>query len=437
MFSLMTYEETLDYLYAQLPAFQRVGAAAYRADLLNIEQLCAALGNPQQGFRSIHIGGTNGKGSTAHMLAAILQAAGYRVGLYTSPHLKDFRERIRLNGQVISAAAVVDFVAKTQPLVETLKPSFFELTVAMAFEYFAQQAVDVAVIEVGMGGRLDATNVITPDLSLITNISLDHQQFLGDTLPKIAAEKAGIIKKNIPVVLSQTQAETLPVFEAKAQEAQAPLWRADAAYRVEATSAFDSQGRRCFRVWKNELPYYSELWLGLGGNYQTYNLAGVLQALDCLRSVGYQLSEEALQQGLAEVINLTGLKGRWQILSQKPLTICDTAHNEAGLKEVLNALAQIPRQELHIVLGVVADKDLSQVLPLFPKSARYYFCAPAETMRALPAEQLQAQALNYQLKGDCFAGVNEALKAAQLQAHPEDLVFVGGSTFTVAGLNGL
>ncbi|MCU0450544.1 MAG: bifunctional folylpolyglutamate synthase/dihydrofolate synthase [Bernardetiaceae bacterium] len=446
----MDYAETIHYLYTRLPMFQRVGVSAYRPNLDNTMALCRFLGDPQHRFPAIHVAGTNGKGSSSHLLAAIFQAAGYKTGLYTSPHLKDFTERVRINGQPIAPAEVVEFVARCQPEIERVQPSFFELTVALAFDCFARHEVDIAIVEVGLGGRLDSTNVLTPLISLITNISFDHQTLLGDTLPLIAAEKAGIIKPQAPVVISQYQPEVAAVFAQKAGLENAPLYFASQRYQlVPQASGYD-----VYRA--------GELWLPglrseLEGHYQPFNLAGVLQTIEVYqdllkRYLNYEmaspppflpqlaartrLTEAHLRAGIGQVVRLTGLKGRWQVLRRQPLTVADTAHNEAGLRAVMAQVAAQRFQQLHFVLGVVADKDLASILPLLPPAARYYFCRP-NLPRGLAAEALQQQAAAFGLHGAAYPSVVAGYQAAQAAATARDMVFVGGSTFVVAELEEL
>ncbi len=430
----MTYQETLDYLYSRLPVFHRVGKVAYKADLTNTLALCEHLGNPQYAFKSIHIAGTNGKGSTSHMLAAILQEAGYKTGLYTSPHLKSFTERIRINGQPIPEQEVVDFVEQHQAVMEAIAPSFFEWTVAMAFQYFAVQNIDIAVIEVGLGGRLDSTNIITPELSLITNIGWDHTDILGDSLPKIAFEKAGIIKAGVPVVVSERQPETEAVFIEKACHQHAPLWFVSDEIELIDSHIF-TENRRNVQVHSlvGKEPDFA-LQLGLLGVYQLKNTAGVLKAVEVLNANGWNISRQACQTGISQVTQLTGLKGRWQILSRSPLTICDTGHNEDGIRQVVQQLATLSYQKLHMVIGMVKDKDIRQVLALLPVQAHYYFCQ-AHIPRALDAHLLAQQAAAFGLQGSVIPDVNDALAEAQNNATPEDVVFVGGSTFIVAELD--
>lgn len=427
MFS--TYEQTLEYLYANLPMFQRVGAVAFKKDLTNTLALCAALDNPHQKFKSVHVAGTNGKGSTAHMIASVLQSAGYKTGLYTSPHLKSFTERIRINGQAVTEAFVVDFVNRIQPHMEHINPSFFEITVAMAFDYFAQQHVDIAVIEVGLGGRLDSTNVITPEVSVITNIGFDHMDMLGDTLPKIAYEKAGIIKKNVPVVISQRQEEVAYVFEQKAKLEQAPILFAD------KPVAIWQHGRtvRVESVFQNQRIDFE---FPLLGNYQQKNIAGALTALECLVDRGFSISTEQIGHGMQQVISQTGLKGRWQILQENPLVICDTGHNVDGIRSVVNQLAAYPHKNMFMIIGMVKEKDHAAIFNLLPKEANYIFCQ-AKIPRAMDAYELAGEAKAFGLRGEVVPDVNEALQIALHEAKPDDLIFVGGSTFVVAELNNL
>jgi dihydrofolate synthase / folylpolyglutamate synthase len=401
----LNYKETLDYLFSRLPMFQRVGASAYKTDLNNTVALCKLLGNPEQKLTCIHVAGTNGKGSTSHMLASILQSTGLKVGLYTSPHLKDFRERIKINGKMIPKKEVVDFVEKHKNDFEKIDLSFFEWTVGLAFSYFAKQKVDIAIIEVGMGGRLDSTNVIKPLVSVITNIGMDHTQFLGDTLEKIAIEKAGIIKEKIPVVIGETQAETTSVFESKAKEKASPIFFADDCH----------------------FPDYT---IDLKGNYQKKNVKTVLKTIQILQQT-YPISETAIIEGLKNTIKNTGLLGRWQTISEKPHIICDTGHNIDGIAQVIEQLKTYKYKQLHIVLGMVADKDISKVLSLFPKKAIYYFCCP-KIPRGLKADLLLLQAKEFGLEGKPYASVKKALSTAKKQAVENDLIFVGGSTFVVA-----
>ncbi|UYZ64113.1 bifunctional folylpolyglutamate synthase/dihydrofolate synthase [Hymenobacter weizhouensis] len=433
----MTYQQTLDYLYQQLPMFQRVGAAGYKPGLERTEQLAAALGNPERRLHCVHVAGTNGKGSSSHLLAAVLQAAGYRVGLYTSPHLKEFMERIKVNGQDLAPDYLVAWVARWRGLFDEVQPSFFEMCVALAFDYFTAEQVDVAVVEVGLGGRLDSTNIIRPLVSLITNISYDHQALLGDTLPQIASEKAGIIKPGVPAIISQTQLEVQAVFEQKAAQEQAPLLLADQHYRVTLLrEPAPDEATQLLRVDHDGRLYLDELELGLVGDYQRLNLPGVLATLDELRRQGFELPEAAVREGLREVGRLTGFRGRWTVLGRRPLVVCDTGHNEAGIRFITGQLARLPYRRLHFVLGVVNDKDMSKMLALLPKEATYYFCQ-ANIPRALPAGELASQAAAVGLVGQEWGPVPAAVAAARAAAAPEDVVFIGGSTFVVAEVEGL
>jgi len=407
----MNYQDTLQYLYDSTPMFQQVGGTAYKEGLHNTLALDEHLGHPHHTFRTIHVAGTNGKGSCSHTLAAILQTAGYRAGLYTSPHLMDFRERIRINGQPIPEEYVIQFVEKERTFFEPLHPSFFELTTAMAFRYFADERVDVAIVEVGLGGRLDCTNIIRPDLCIITNISLDHTQFLGHTLEQIAAEKAGIIKPGIPVVIGETTAETRPVFERKACEAGAPI------YFAEENGREDYPGLEC----------------ELKGIYQQKNTRTLLTALPLLKEAGYRIDEPCVRHGFAHVVELTGLMGRWQKLQNSPTLVCDTGHNVGGMAYIAEQLRQQDCHALHIVIGMVNDKDIRGVLALLPREANYYFTR-ASVKRALPAEELARLAAEAGLHGQCYPNVPSAVRAAQEKSLPEDCIFVGGSTFVVADL---
>lgn len=424
------FKNTLNYLYEKLPMFQRIGPAAFKKDLGNIIALLDALGSPQEQFKAIHIGGTNGKGSVAHLLSAVLQAQGYKVGLYVSPHYRDFRERIKVDGAYISKRAVVDFVVENQALIERIRPSFFEITVAMAFVYFQQQQVDIAVVEVGLGGRLDSTNVLHPLLSVITNISLDHQQFLGDTLPEIAGEKAGIIKPGVPVVIGETHRETKSLFREKAKSCQAPITFADQIWKAECIDTDLTQS--FYRVFRNEQVVYQRLAVNLQGDFQQYNLQTALEAITILRQqTDLKISEEAVLKGFSDLKALTRFIGRWQLLGEHPTILADSAHNEGGLRLVLQQLQTLPYQHLHIVMGTVNDKAVEKVLGLFPKSARYYF-AKADVPRGMDAKTLQQKAAAFDLKGRAYSSVRNALKAAKRHAQPDDLIYVGGSIFVVA-----
>lgn len=429
---MKTYQQVLDYLYSQLPMFQRTGPAAYKDNLDNTIRLDEMFDYPHQSFRSIHVAGTNGKGSVSHMLASVLQEAGYKTGLYTSPHLQDFRERIRVNGEMITEEAVVQFtesfLAKNET--EKMEPSFFELTVSMAFDYFRSMQVDVAVIEVGLGGRLDSTNIITPEVSVITNISFDHMSLLGNTLPKIAAEKAGIIKKNIPVVIGESSPETNAVFEQIATKAGSALVFADQFYEA-SYGMLTTDGKQSLNIRSNGVVVYPDLQLDLLGIYQRYNVPTVLKTIDLLNKNGWNLSDEIIRRGLANTIRNTGLMGRWQIIGHNPLTICDTGHNPAGIKLVVEQINQTAWKKLHIVIGMVNDKDQNEVLSLLPVNAQYYF-TKAAIPRATEPEELAAKAAKFGLKGKCYPFVRQALSEALANAGENDLVFVGGSTFVVA-----
>jgi dihydrofolate synthase/folylpolyglutamate synthase len=399
----MTYKETLDWMFVQLPMYQREGKMAFKKDLTNIIALSKELNFPEKRFKSIHVGGTNGKGSTSHMLASILQEAGYKVGLYTSPHLKSFTERIRINGAEIPKRKVTSFIAKNKDFLERQKLSFFEMTVGLAFDYFASEKVDIAIIEVGLGGRLDSTNILVPELAVITNIGLDHTEFLGETLPEIAFEKAGIIKNKIPVVIGEEQAAVKSVFIAKAAVEKTPIY-------------FASDTIKC---------YTSDLL----GDYQQQNTKTAVVAIKKLK--GFRVSEENIKNGLLHVVKNTNLKGRWQILQKRPKVICDTAHNKEGLIIVLEQLKKEQFKKLHVVLGVVADKNLDAILPLFPSNASYYFCKP-DIPRGLSEVTLREKATKFNLVGEKYASVKLALKSALLNANQEDIIYVGGSTFVVA-----
>lgn len=432
----MNYQETLDYLFNALPMFQRVGASAYKADLTNTISLCTHLGNPQNHFKSIHVAGTNGKGSTSHALASIFQAAGYKTGLYTSPHLKSFTERIRINGEEINKEDVVEFVATHKDFLDQLQPSFFEMTVGLAFWYFAKHKVDIAIIEVGMGGRLDSTNVISPELCVITNIGFDHTQFLGDTLPLIAGEKAGIIKEGVSVVISHTQQEIQSVFLQKANEMQVSLVFADQHWEVTRIQNPDQETSQLAKYLVKGRADAFELEFGLRGDYQRFNLPGILEAVEQMRNQGWNLTKEEVKLGLVRVSEQTGLKGRWQILQTQPLTIADTGHNEAGILEVVNQLKRHTYSQLWMVIGMVNDKDISKVLDLLPREASYIFCQ-ASIPRAMDADLLASKALEKGLKGEVISKVTDAIEFARKNAGADDLIFIGGSTFVVAEIEEL
>ncbi|WP_144669277.1 bifunctional folylpolyglutamate synthase/dihydrofolate synthase [Dokdonia sp. Hel_I_53] len=402
----MKYQEILHWLFSQLPMYQREGAAAYKSDLNNIKLLSAYLKNPHIKFKSVHVAGTNGKGSTSHMMASVLQEAGYKVGLYTSPHLKDFRERIKVNGEMIEQQFVVDFVSENKTFFETNKLSFFEMTVGMAFLYFAVKKVDIAIIEVGLGGRLDATNIITPLLSIITNIGKDHTQFLGETLPEIALEKGGVIKEGVPIVIGEYHPDTEEVFETLSRKRNAPLYKA---YEFDL------------------MPMKSDLT----GNYQELNIRTVQTAFSVLQGKEFHVGIQHIAKGLCAVVKNTGLLGRWQTLQQSPKIICDTAHNKEGLSFVMDQLTREKFNKIHIVLGVVSDKDLNTILPLFPTYANYYFCKPA-VPRGMDVHILQKAAQDHLLTGESYLSVHDALEAAKESAGTKDLIFIGGSTFVVA-----
>lgn len=427
----MNYQQTLEYLYGMLPMYQRIGQAAFKKDLSNTLRLCEALGNPHTKFRSVHIAGTNGKGSSSHAIAAVLQAAGYKTGLYTSPHLKSFTERIRINGVEIPEDAVVRWVAANQQLIEEVKPSFFELTVALAFDYFATEAVDIAVVEVGMGGRLDSTNVITPELSLITNIGLDHTAFLGDTLAEIAGEKAGIIKNGVPVVISEKQPETTPVFEQKAAGSQAPVLFATDFIRLRTNDDGSLQ------IFLHDNSWIDSLRPDIHAAYFRKNLPGIFCSLYQLQQRGYAaITPSSIQQGLENIISLTGLKGRWQVLGKAPLTVCDVSHNPDGIRQLMEQLRGQSFEQLFLIIGTVNDKDVNTVLTLLPTEAFYYFCQ-ASIPRALGAETLQQLAASHGLRGKLLPDVNQAIADARRQAGANDLILITGSTFVVAEIDDL
>ena len=429
----MKYQEALDFLFTHLPMFQRVGAAAFKKDLSNTLHLCAHLGNPERRFPTVHVAGTNGKGSTSHALASICSSAGLKTGLYTSPHLKDFTERIRIDGVKMEQKAVATFVETHQDYILERKPSFFEITVGMAFDYFAKEEVDIAIIEVGMGGKFDSTNVISPDLCIITNIGYDHQQFLGNTLPEIAGEKAGIIKPGVPVIIGQSQPVLNYVYRERAVELGAPLIMSGEHYAISDRGA-DLQKRR-FRLEK-PAKWQGEDWeIDLPGDYQLSNIPGMLAGADWLAKLGYPIRKEHIKAGLANIKKLSGLQGRWQQIGEEPLILCDTGHNKAAWEIIRKQLSTFEGKNLHMVIGMVSDKSIGDVLRLLPNPAKYYFCA-AKIPRALPAEELARQAkLEAQLEGEVIPDVREALKAARKAAKKDDLIFVGGSTFVVAELD--
>ncbi|APY11402.1 tetrahydrofolate synthase [Seonamhaeicola sp. S2-3] len=402
----MTYQDTLNWMFSQLPMYQRQGKSAYKADLSNTHLLINHLKNPHLNFKSIHVAGTNGKGSTSHMIASVLQEAGYKVGLYTSPHLKDFRERIKINGQVVSKQFVMGFIKRNKAFFEANQLSFFEMTVGMAFEYFSKQKVDIAIIEVGLGGRLDSTNVITPEVSVITNIGLDHTQFLGNTLEQIATEKGGIIKPQIPVVIGETQTETKDVFKKLAKQYSSKIVFADKEVKVALES-------------------------DLKGIYQSKNIKTAIQAIKELQLKDYTITNSNLKEGLLKVVKNTGLLGRWQVLNTHPKVVCDTGHNKEGLTYLMKQISEETFQDLHIVFGVVNDKDLNTIINLLPKHATYYFCKP-DISRGLSVKKLKTFFNELGFKGKAYKSVKEAYRAACNNSSPEDFIFVGGSTFVVA-----
>ena len=424
----MTYQQTLEYIYSQLPMYSRIGDAAFKKDITNTVQLCEFLGNPQNKFKSVHIAGTNGKGSTSHMLASIFQTAGYKTGLYTSPHLKDFRERIRVDGQMIEQKFVVDFIERLQPLIKEIEPSFFEITVAMAFEYFVHHQVDIAIVEVGLGGRLDSTNIITPELSIVTNIGWDHANLLGDTLQKIAGEKAGIIKPGVPIIVGDRQPATFSVFENKAREEKAPLYVATENNFV-ADWKFD-QHMLVAEVTKSHSDEKNFYHLDLPGIYQTKNLVTVLEAVKILQHKQWKISEDNVQKALRQVKKITGLHGRWETIHEHPTVILDVAHNEDGFKEIVQQLELATYHHLRIVIGMVKDKEIDHVLSLLPKSATYYFTR-SQIPRALPETELAEKGRAAGLKGLPYSEVNAALKDARAHADKDDLILVCGSVFVV------
>lgn len=425
----MNYQQTIDYLYNTLPMFSRMGSAALKKDLINTLLLCERLDHPQKKFKSIHIAGTNGKGSVSHMLAAIFQTAGYKTGLYTSPHLYDFRERIKINGAMCEKDFVVDFVERIKPAIAEIQPSFFEITVAMAFDYFVKQKVDIAIVEVGLGGRLDSTNIITPELSIITNIGWDHMNLLGNTLEEIAFEKAGIIKENIPVVVGEKKKETETVFTTIASQKQAPIYFAEENFSVKDYQLSNSSIEISVSH-KGAFPTTYEL--DLPGLYQTKNILSVLQALDLLKE--WTVTQEQIQSALKNIKQLTGLHGRWEVIHENPTVVLEVAHNRDGIEQMLQHLEKIRYSKLHIIIGMVKDKDVDPVLQLLPKNASYYF-TQAQIPRALDAETLQTKAATFSLEGNHFGDVNIALQQALSNASKEDLVLICGSIFLVAEVN--
>ena len=426
----MNYKETLEFLYSQLPAYHRIGKAAYKDDLSNSIAFDDYLRHPHRRYRTIHITGTNGKGSVSHMIASVLMKAGYKTGLFTSPHISDFRERIRVNGRMIPKQAVTGFVSRHSEFIKALKPSFFEMTAAMGFEYFAEAGVDVAVIEVGLGGRLDSTNIIDPVLSVITNIGHDHMDLLGDSLEKVATEKAGIIKFKVPVVISETQTETEHVFLSKAAETDSEIYFADRNYLCTLDDLDYETGRRIYRIYDklSDQRFTGETYLG--GDYQAKNLLAVFQAFRVLKEI-FSFSDNDIIYGIRDVVASTHFAGRWQIAGRKPLIILDTGHNKEGIEYVIAQIKKMPSTKLHFVLGFLSDKDISSIMPLFPSDANYYF-TKASVPRALDEKILMEKAAGYGLQGKCFPDVKSAIMAARSNVSGTDVIFIGGSTFIVA-----
>ncbi|MFC2118370.1 bifunctional folylpolyglutamate synthase/dihydrofolate synthase [Bacteroidota bacterium] len=426
----MDYKKTLSYLFSQLPMYQRIGKAAYKADLDNTHKLDKITGHPHRKFKSIHIAGTNGKGSVSHMIAAVLQTAGYKTGLYTSPHLKDFRERIRINGEKIPEIKVIDFVNNYKNDFEKIKPSFFEMTVSMAFSYFADEEVDIAVIETGMGGRLDSTNIIRPEISIITNIGFDHTQFLGNTYGKIAFEKAGIIKFKTPVIIGEYNKTTKTVFLNTAKDKECNILFASDNLHCK-TSTKHTSTHQTLNIFSKKSINPIEIKCDLLGLCQKKNIITALQAMDVLKQSGLNISPKNIYTGLANIKTLTGIKGRWEIIDFEPLIICDIAHNKEGLKIVIDQIMQTEYKNLHMVIGMVNDKDINQILKLLPVNAKYYF-TKASIPRSLDEKKLKEQSSSYQLKGDYFPDVITAYNSARNNAEENDLIFIGGSTFVVS-----
>ena len=428
----MTYQQTIDYLFSRLPMYSRIGADAFKKDLTNTIRLCDFLDNPQKKFKSVHVAGTNGKGSVSHMLAAILQTAGYRTGLYTSPHLKDFKERIKVNGEMANKEFIIDFTEKVKPLIEELEPSFFEITVAMAFKYFVEWQIDVAIIEVGLGGRFDSTNIITPELSVITNIGWDHMDMLGGTLEKIAFEKGGIIKQGIPVVIGEMLAEAQPVFDQIAKENESPLFVASK--KRHAVNWRWEKHELIVEVTEEHKTDHKVYHLDLPGIYQTQNLLTVLEACYQLQQQGWKLDDEIIHKGLKHVKKITALHGRWEIIHQSPMIVLDVAHNIDGIKQLTRQIEVTEYNELHIIIGMVKDKEPEKILALLPKVAEYYF-TKAQIPRAMREDELAKKAAMAGLKGNTFSEVNNALKTALQYAHPDDLILICGSVFLVGEVN--
>jgi dihydrofolate synthase/folylpolyglutamate synthase len=425
----MTYKETIDYLFAKLPLYSRIGAAAYKEYLDNTIRLCKELDNPHAKFKSIHVAGTNGKGSVSHMLAAILQTAGYKTGLYTSPHLKDFRERIKINGELVTEQFIIEFTGKMKPLIEEIQPSFFEITVAMAFEYFAQEKTDIAIIEVGLGGRLDSTNIIIPEISVITNIGKDHMNMLGDSIEKIAEEKAGIIKQGVPVIIGEATPTTSPIFEKKARSKAAPVYFAGR--QRQALSWKWEKHELVIEVADKTKADHQVYRLDLQGIYQIKNLLPVLEACSLLEKNGWKINDSNIRTALQHVKKLTGLHGRWEIIHHSPDIVLDVGHNEDGIRQIMEQVEVTDHHELHIVTGMAKDKDVDSILKLFPGTAHYYF-TQANIPRAMDAENLMQKAESFGLKGRYYPDVNIALEEAKLNAKKNDLIIVCGSVFLIA-----
>ncbi len=430
MGEIMNYEETLAWMFEQIPMYQRTGKAAYKVDLELTHKIDQHLGFPHTSFKSVHVAGTNGKGSVSHILASVLQTAGYKTGLYTSPHLKDFRERIRVNGTMVEEQFVVEFIDQYKDFFLDVQPSFFEMTVAMAFDYFRKQQVDIAVIEVGMGGRLDSTNIIQPKVTAITNIGLDHTQYLGNTIEEIAKEKGGTIKQNTPVVIGETAEKTEPLFREIAKEKEAPIKFADQEFVIQNREVVDEVFHQ-YDISNSKGSYLEGLQTDLMGSYQAKNILTALQVLENMKQKGYRVEEEHIRNGLKHVCENTGFRGRWFVLSRKPLIVCDTAHNREGLQYVMEQLNSMKAEKIHFVLGFVSDKNLDNVMDLFPKRGQYYF-TKADIPRALDEGVLAEIAGKYNLKGQTFAKVTMALEAAKKNASASDMIYVGGSTFIVS-----
>ena len=427
----MNYKEAVNYLFSKLPVFQRTGAAAYKEGLENTLKLDAFFNHPHTQYKTIHVAGTNGKGSVSHTLASILTSAGYKTGLYTSPHLIDFRERIRMNGLMITENEVTAFVTENKKIIEKLEPSFFEMTVALAFDYFARSNVDIAVIEVGLGGRLDSTNIITPLLSVITNIGYDHTQFLGNTLASIAREKAGIIKAGVPVVIGESHPETESVFYETATNLKSKVFFADKEFDPVTASRLSGSGKQVFNISKNGKMIYRQLNLDLGGFYQRKNILTILKSVEILQQQGISISNENIYKGCSQVSSGTGLQGRWQVVKQNPTVICDTGHNKEGIEMVVAQIAATPHHKLHWIFGMVNDKDTAKILEILPRNAQYYFTRAA-IPRALDEELLADRAFRAGLQGQHFPKVEDAYRTAISKAHNNDLIMIGGSTFIVA-----